>query len=1292
MATSARAEVGRSSISTVSTTFSFTLSRKPSSVSLAERDAAVCSTTNSHRKTSFLERVFNHPLSSKQSLDSLVDSNCNSLKAKYGKTRALLGKGSSASCYVVKRPTDDKTFAVKEFRKRKDGESEKEYQKKLTAEYCIGTLLHHENIIETIDIIFEKEKAYEVMELCTGGDLFEAIQENTMSIAEINCCFAQLLHGVDYLHKMGICHRDLKPENCLFDSNNHLKIIDFGSADVVKSPFDKVCRKSYGRCGSGPYMPPEELSDATYDGTKADIWACGVIYLAMVFQRFPWQTASPTDANFKAYVSAKCQCKFFDRLADGPKNIIKSMLDPNPDLRPTIAEILENPWIRSLVVCEACGGRDASVMHHHGKHGVNKTMTFLSQPTPVIPNDSAQKLLRTCNNCYISKLSCDRGLPICAACQRRKRTDCRYPEIAPSKIAASTRLRRGTRNEYIQTLENQLRRSEEQLRELLQGYELRLQQPYAAFGSSRQSVQPVDSPWSQPHTKTEPAPSYKPVYDAPAPPYVPTRPPPPGSHFFFDPAEFVSPGRGPRHFYPDMNLPFDAIEGLVEDFFCGQTTIVRSIHRQTFLESFYAGYVSLAILNAMAAISARMSKHPAVWGMCPDPYQKGVRAASHVVGDPFYKRARDMVFSTMDRPSFHVYIALMLIAEYSASRESTPYVASQAVLCANRIGHSMALSLDIDPDYLTHMNYSGPLPVTYVAKDMRRRLWWANYLYEINLTLFGQADPSNEISTILAPPSPLPVKTSSASSTESNSSSSSSHRNSPLGSNSESLLPSLPGPEADFQRSFWSDLYPPPTINGHVLPPFSSLGLDNGRRSFSRPTGPPPYDAHGAIGYQPHPSSVGNVNTPYDNSIVNTPYNNNNGRNHPINYNHHMGGMPPPAPNYSYPNSTMSPQASPRPPSLPLSPRSHSTPSLHAYRGLPPHPSATGPPPSTKQLNNDQTRSWPDGYLNLLQLYKLIHHGLDINVEKQRLNRKFPTSKVVNGEEATERAMLAIQLDERTDKLISSIRSWLNSVPESVYELTSDPSQITSDCGSTVKPSFMYLHSIMLGHSILMWLYLRSEQQLQTSYMKASRLSPQHQSYQPVSNIIQLTSPQGTSPPPNTSSSGHYSAPPSQCVPDPRHAPPPRPVSEFLDQKQQNEQQYKERQQQKPNFQPTAPPYMAPQSPPKVKNERGVSAAVAASLESAWKVSCILEALMMRDMYLNVSLGPVAIWTSTLAAHTFWRCLNVEPAQCREGMRRAMKATRFLSSKWALGEKAYQVMLSLTSKSPGFTREELESF
>ncbi|TPX63862.1 hypothetical protein SpCBS45565_g06308 [Spizellomyces sp. 'palustris'] len=284
------------------------------------------------------------------------------LKEKYGKPCQLLGKGANGNCWLVRRHTDQKVFAVKEFRRRRENESQRQYMKKLTNEYCIGSLLHHPNVVETLDIIFEKGHCYEVMELCEGGDLFEAISSHTMTTEESNCIFAQLMQGVAYLHSIGVCHRDLKPENCLFDSNNHLKIIDFGSADVVKSPFETECRRSTGRCGSGPYMAPEEFTQPSYDGRKVDVWACAIIYLAMMFQRFPWHSAKASDEHYAAYVENGGHSKFFDRLPDGPRQILSRMLDPNPDLRATIEDCLEDEWVRSIVVCDECVTR-----HQHGR-------------------------------------------------------------------------------------------------------------------------------------------------------------------------------------------------------------------------------------------------------------------------------------------------------------------------------------------------------------------------------------------------------------------------------------------------------------------------------------------------------------------------------------------------------------------------------------------------------------------------------------------------------------------------------------------------------------------------------------------------------------------------------------------------------------------------------------------------------------------------------------------------------------------------------------------------------------
>ncbi|KAI9091481.1 kinase-like domain-containing protein [Phlyctochytrium arcticum] len=305
-----------------------------------------------HTSTPTIQRSHSHQPTSTQTL-----------RQKYGRPSTLLGKGANGNCYLVRRDSDSRVFAVKQFRRRKEDESPRAYLKKLTNEYCIGTLLHHPNVVQTLDIIFEeKGQAYEIMELCQGGDLYEAIASRPMTADEANCIFAQLIQGVAYLHSLGVCHRDLKPENCLFDTGNKLKIIDFGSADVVKNPFGNVVRKSTGKCGSGPYMAPEEFTATEYDGRKVDVWACGIIYLAMVFRRFPWAAAIQTDTHFASYLRHDGRNRFLDTLPEAPKRVVSRMLDPNPETRFTIEECLADEWIQEIIICRGCVTR-----HTHGR-------------------------------------------------------------------------------------------------------------------------------------------------------------------------------------------------------------------------------------------------------------------------------------------------------------------------------------------------------------------------------------------------------------------------------------------------------------------------------------------------------------------------------------------------------------------------------------------------------------------------------------------------------------------------------------------------------------------------------------------------------------------------------------------------------------------------------------------------------------------------------------------------------------------------------------------------------------
>lgn len=161
------------------------------------------------------------------------------LASKYGKLGKVLGSGAGGSVRLMKRKEDGTVFAVKEFRARHPYETEKEYAKKVTAEFCVGSTLHHGNIIETLDILSEKGRWFEVMEYAPF-DMFAIVMTGRMTREEVSCCFLQILNGVTYLHSVGLAHRDLKLDNVVVSDKGIMKIIDFGSAHVFKYPFESA--------------------------------------------------------------------------------------------------------------------------------------------------------------------------------------------------------------------------------------------------------------------------------------------------------------------------------------------------------------------------------------------------------------------------------------------------------------------------------------------------------------------------------------------------------------------------------------------------------------------------------------------------------------------------------------------------------------------------------------------------------------------------------------------------------------------------------------------------------------------------------------------------------------------------------------------------------------------------------------------------------------------------------------------------------------------------------------------
>ena len=97
-------------------------------------------------------------------MKSLSDAKHASMQKKYGKWGRVLGTGAGGTVRLIKGPgkKGGLIYAVKEFRPKRSGETEKEYEKKVTAEFCVGSTLEHPNIIKTVEIVSDHGHYYEV--------------------------------------------------------------------------------------------------------------------------------------------------------------------------------------------------------------------------------------------------------------------------------------------------------------------------------------------------------------------------------------------------------------------------------------------------------------------------------------------------------------------------------------------------------------------------------------------------------------------------------------------------------------------------------------------------------------------------------------------------------------------------------------------------------------------------------------------------------------------------------------------------------------------------------------------------------------------------------------------------------------------------------------------------------------------------------------------------------------------------------------------------------------------------
>uniref|UniRef100_A0A0E0E3P9 non-specific serine/threonine protein kinase n=1 Tax=Oryza meridionalis TaxID=40149 RepID=A0A0E0E3P9_9ORYZ len=153
-------------------------------------------------------------------------------------------------------------------------------------EISIMKIVRHPNIVRLNEVLAGKTKIYIILELITGGELFDKIaRQGKLRENEARKYFQQLIDAIDYCHSKGVYHRDLKPENLLLDSHGNLKVSDFGLSTLAQKGVGLL----HTTCGTPNYVAPEVLSNNGYDGSAADVWSCGVILYVLMAGYLPFE-------------------------------------------------------------------------------------------------------------------------------------------------------------------------------------------------------------------------------------------------------------------------------------------------------------------------------------------------------------------------------------------------------------------------------------------------------------------------------------------------------------------------------------------------------------------------------------------------------------------------------------------------------------------------------------------------------------------------------------------------------------------------------------------------------------------------------------------------------------------------------------------------------------------------------------------------------------------------------------------------------------------------------------------
>ena len=224
---------------------------------------------------------------------------------------------------------------------------ERRSEKSVLFERGLLAFLRHPFIVNLIYSFQDYENLYLVIDYLNGGDLrFHLCQKHLFSEEQTKFFLANLILGLEYIHKNNVIHRDIKPENLILESKGYLRITDFGIAKIAQK-----CNYQ-DTSGTPGYMSPEVIKSQNH--TKAvDYFAVGVIGYELMNGKRPYRGKNRKEIKEKmlAYQAEIKEDEIPIGWSKVACNFINGLLIRKPEKRlgyKSIEEIKKNIWFNNF--------------------------------------------------------------------------------------------------------------------------------------------------------------------------------------------------------------------------------------------------------------------------------------------------------------------------------------------------------------------------------------------------------------------------------------------------------------------------------------------------------------------------------------------------------------------------------------------------------------------------------------------------------------------------------------------------------------------------------------------------------------------------------------------------------------------------------------------------------------------------------------------------------------------------------------------------------------------------------